>query len=319
MSIRPSRLQLAKHCQLSAVLSARYPSTNANIVRGQDVDAQVSAWVQGGPEPLDPVAVLLTNWVARHMTECQAQVPCRLIGTDGSLVTEGTADLVGLDSWDPGLLLVADIKKREQWLAGHVAPPDENLQLHAYALAQVRQRGLSRYRTALLLFGDTDVQDVWSREYGPEEWGPYQLEIENICAQKPSDGKDPTGKAGPHCTGCYPRLHCPHWALPALEGGDSALAALSEPAGLTSATAGRAYLAIKALKEMAEQAEEILKAWARAPGNSVTVGDKQWRPITQPGRKSADVAALEQAGLRGYIKQGPPFEAWRLTRPSSRE
>lgn len=312
--VRPSSLQIARHCQLSPVLNERYPHTNANIARGNEVDAQVTAWVSESKPPTDPAALDATRWIERHLELARAQVACDLV-VAGVPVTHGTADLVGRDTWDAGLLIVADLKKRDQWIAGKLAQPDDNLQLHAYALAQALAHGFQRYRVVILLVGDETVQDVWSREYTSVEWTPILEEIQNICAQKPDDGKDPIGTAGDHCLNCYPRVHCGHWALPAYEGGDSALAALSDTQGLTPVKRGRALLAIKAMRELCDRGEEILKAQQRAAGpGSVVIGEKEWRPTIQHGRKSADVAALEAAGLHQYVKQGPPFETWRLTK-----
>lgn len=310
--IRPSQLAIAKHCQLSPVLAARYPETNANIARGQAVDAQVTAWINEGTSPADPAAADCVRWLERHMSELAAQVECSLV-EDDHVITRGTADVVGVDSCDR-CLIVVDLKKQEQYYAGKLALPDENLQLHAYAIASVRARALSRYRTALLLFGDRDCTSYWSREYTRVEWTPKLDEIRNICAQESPHGTvDPIGQAGAHCTDCYPRLHCRHWALPAYEG-ESALAPLLS-GDLTPERAGQGALAVKAIREMADRAEEILKAYRRQAGEgSVVAGDKQWGPVIQRGRKSADVAALERDGLHQYLKQGHPVEAWRWTK-----
>lgn len=317
--IRPSSLNIARHCQLSPWLAQKFPETNEAIERGNEVDRQVCADLLGRGRASDPDAAACLRWLRAHVHVDKVQEAVELYpeGPPFSMdfVTRGTPDVVGVDSWDQTCLVVVDLKKREQYLAARLALPDDNLQLHAYAIGEAQRRGYPKYRTALLLFGEGDVEALWSKEYTRVEWLPILAEIENICAQEIlGHDSPPTGKAGPHCTDCYSRLHCPHWALVA-QGVDSALEPLSRPAEITPEVAGRAYLALKAHEDRIKRAKEILKGYRLVRGEgSVVVGDKQWGPTQQPGHRTADVAALERDGLSKYIKKGQPYEQWRLTR-----
>lgn len=319
--IRPSSLTIAEKCQLSPVLSARYPETNAAIERGSFVDAEVTRILKGDEVlTADPDAADCLRWIRAHVEVLEVQTAVELFDPDtGELLTRGTPDMVGRDPWERDTLLVVDLKKREQHLAGRLAPPDDNLQVLTYALAHVLRPGspFKAFRVALLLFGEGHAEALWSGSYTSVQWLPILERIRQItCARETrNDRTDPVGKAGPHCSECYPRVHCPSWALPAHQG-PSYLEPFTKPGGLSSPeVAGKGLLAIKAMREMADRAEEILQAHRLRNGpGSVLVGDKVWEPVTMPGRRSASVVELDRAGLSQYVKEGRPYQQWRLVR-----
>ncbi len=313
--IRPSSLSIAEKCALSPVLSARFPETNPNIERGLYVEQQVYKELSTGANATDPDAAACVRWLRANLDIREYQQKVELRDETGRLVTEGTPDIVGTDTWQPGLLLVVDLKKREQVTYGKIPDVDDNLQLHAYAIAHAQRDGFLTYRTCLLTFGEGTAEPLWSHAYGPPEWGPILERIKRISGQSGNiSGKDPPGQAGPHCTNCYPRVHCPHWAIPAHQG-PSYLAPFVEPGGLSVETAGKGLLAVRAMRDMCDRAEQALKAFRLANGpGSIVVGDQSWEPVQQQGRRTADLAALERDGLSGYIRKGEPFETWRLVR-----
>ena len=322
MPVRPSALSLAEKCPLSPVLSARYQELNPNIERGQFVEQRVYEALETGQTPEDADAADCYRWLRAHVdiTEYQREVtlyeekraPPWPVNSD--FITKGTPDIVAEDQWTRDLCII-DLKKREQVTWGKVPDADNNLQLHAYAIAHALRDEYPRYRTCLLTFGEGRAEALWSRTYTSVEWRPILERIKQICLRPGNtSGEDPPGRAGPHCTDCYARLHCPNWALPAHQG-PSALEVFTREGGLTRDNVERAYLAAKSVKEMGERALELIQAYRliRGPG-SVMVGEKSWEPVQTAGRKTADVAALERDGLSGYVRQGQPFQQWRLVK-----
>jgi CRISPR/Cas system-associated exonuclease Cas4 (RecB family) len=227
--IRPSSLSIARYCQLAPALSERFPSRSEATDRGHDVDAQATAELRDGVVATDADARAIVEWVGRELGGqiLQLQAPVALQDPDtGGLLTKGTADLVAHDP-DWLSVCVVDFKKREQWLAGRLAAPDDNLQAHAYGLAVAIANNARHYNLCLLLFGDGEVEPMWSRRYDVEEWTPV---LEEIRAIQDAQSADPKPTSGPHCLACYPRLHCPSWTLPALQG-PTELEPLTKPGG----------------------------------------------------------------------------------------
>jgi CRISPR/Cas system-associated exonuclease Cas4 (RecB family) len=308
--IRPSSLTLAEDCDLAASLSERFPHKNENTDRGNDVDDQVKDGVINGVVPADPDAAACVRWVQENMGgyKLRLQEKVTLIDEDtGGVVTEGTPDIAGHQR---AYVWIVDVKKREQYDTGRLPEPDDNLQLHAYALAECQLRGASSYRLTLLLFGDGKAEAKTSQEYTVETWTPI---LERITAINNNQPKNPKGQSGDHCAKCYPRLHCPHWALPAYEQANDGgpLAPLSKPGLLTPDNAGKALMAYQAVKEVMEKAKETLQAYVEANG-PIVVGERQWGRSWQPGRMSWDYKAMERDGLaERYAKIGRPFEQFR--------
>lgn len=313
--IRPSSLTLARHCALSAKLSEQYPTRNENTDRGNVVDAQFTAAVRDGVVPTDPDARACAEYVFEVFLGYAATVQQRVELYDddtGGLITAGTPDFVAVET-PPLALKIVDLKKREQYAAGRLADPDDNDQLHAYAIAECQRTGAEEYQNILLLFGDGKVEALASRRYRKEDWGPI---LDRIKAVNSDPNPNPVGTSGDHCAKCYPRIHCPHWTLPAhelavqTEAGEVSIGPFAPLTNntLSPENAGRAVLAWTALGEAYDHAKEILTAYVDANG-PIVVGDRQWGARMMPGRVSIDRDALERDGLtERYSKIGKPFQ-----------
>lgn len=316
--LRPSSLQQAEHCQLASVLGEEFPHTNEGIARGNLVDSLVSAQLGGGPIAEDPDARAIVQWVHEHMDVSSLRIQEQVTLHDpdtGEQLTDpryGRPDIAGTDVFQLGVVIV-DMKKREQWYAANLAPPDDNLQLHAYGLAHTILRGAPEYQTCLLLFGDGEVEPLWSRTYTSVEWRPILNRIRAIAERDRLRGDTrPKGVSGPHCTSCYVRRHCPHWLPPA----ESTALAPYASAGITKDNRGRAFLLYKQLDDARAILRDMLEASVAEDG-PIPVGEgKQWGPIAWPARESADLRALKADGLDRYIKRGSPSVQWRITRRS---
>lgn len=316
--IRPSSLQAAEHCELSAVLSAEFPHTNAGTVRGSLVDQQVSDELRGGPIAEDPDARACVQFIREHLyvgpghwLAVQEKVALHDPDT-GELLCKGTPDVVGMDLFETSVIVV-DMKKREQWYAANLAPPDENLQLGAYGLAHSFIRG-APYQTCILLFGDGAVEPLWSRTYTNVESRPILDRIRAIAAREKARGATrPVGVVGSHCSSCYSKRHCPAWLLPAHDG-PTALAPYVQPGGITRENSERAFLLYKQLDDARGLLRGMLEDHVAAEG-PIPVGEgKQWGPIAWPARESVDLRALKADGLERYIRKGTPSVQWRITR-----
>lgn len=321
--IRPSSLTLAEHCELAPVLASEYPETNANIERGNLVDREVTRELLGGQPAQDPDAMACIEWLYRHDVGASedgrlyVQEPISLNDpVTGELITKGTPDIVWIHE---NKVLVVDLKKREQYFAGRLTDVDRSLQLHAYALAWAIRSGASSYKMAYLCFGEGDANFVWSMDWNVEADSNSFLDRMRRIIEKSNAngarGTRPVATAGPHCTQCYQRMHCPQWLLPAHEGSQpSALAPLTQPGGLTVDNAGKALMTVMALEEAAEKARDILKSFVAEHG-PIFLGDRQWGPTMVQGRRSGpSVSELEALNLMHLIKPGRPYQQWRIAK-----
>lgn len=313
--IRPSSLKIGRYCSLAPHLSDRFADRSEAASYGSEVDRIVVLGLKGHSGVFgDPKALLdataCIDWVERELTSkgwaLRIQEKVRLYDLDtGGLLTEGTPDIVALKGDE---VIIVDLKKREQYWAGRLDDIDVDLQTHAYALANVISAGAKRYRKAFLLFGDGQVQAMWSQDYEEKDWLPIIAEIRQL------ELRDVKPTRGTHCLSCYPRQHCPAWLLP--EGGvETALVPLSKPGGLTNENAYQALELYKRAEDLMDKVGEQLKDFARKNGG-IVAGDRKWAPVLMPGRKSANVAALEAAGLAEYVREGGRYEQFRWLRAS---
>jgi hypothetical protein len=311
--IRPSALTLAERCELAPALAAEFPHTNEAIERGNLVDSQVTEEIRGGAIAEDPDSRAIVQWVKEHMGEGTVRVQEKVSLYDpdtGELLTEGTPDLAGTDLFQLGTLIV-DMKKREQWYAANLPPPDESLQLLAYGLAVMLTQGTPEFQACALLFGDGEVEPLWSRTYTVVEARPILNRIRAIAARERARGDTrPLGVSGPHCTACFQRKRCRHWLPPE---GATTLAPYAA-AGITRANAQKAYLLYKQLDDAKTILRSMLEDHVAAEGPIPVGEDKQWGPITWPARESVDLRALKADGLDKYIRRGQPSVQWRITR-----
>jgi hypothetical protein len=329
--VRPSSLSLAERCELAPILAAEFPETNENIERGNLVDREVARELLGGDAATDPDAVACMDYlrslgIAAPDPEPDGaflSVQESISVTDpksGEEITRGTPDIVFIapDVSFPAQkhVIVVDLKKREQYFAGRLPDVERSLQLHAYALAWAIRSGASSYKICYLLFGDGDATAVWSPTFVEATWVHFLDRLRRIaekCNANAVGGHRPPPTAGPHCTQCYQRLHCPSWLLPAHQG-EGALVPLSRPGGLTTENAGAALLTVMAIEEAAERARALLKDFATVNG-PIVLGDRQWGPSLTQGRRSGpSIQELEALNLMHLIKPGKPFLQWRLTK-----
>lgn len=326
MPVRASALQTAEHCLLANVLAEEFPGTSVYAERGIAVDKEACRDLAGGEPATDPDAKACVWWVRKNLVpgslSIQHPVQLRDPQDPATVLSPGKPDIVGLRQIT-GDLTIVDIKKREQYLWGSLAPPDSNMQLHAYGMAWSMMMGTVEgltnhwrpYTTCLLLFGDGAVQEVWSQVYTPEMWAPMLERVRRINLRDKARGdKRPVGFSGPHCVGCYERAHCHHWVLPATAADNTALAPLARGGGLTRENSERALLAWMQLGELYDQVKPMLEEFALTQGPIDVGEDRVWGPQTVRGRRSASVKDLEAAGLEGHVKQGEPTVRFSLRR-----
>lgn len=328
--IRASALPIARFCGESPRLAARlnvagraaamstafhafaagqpdWRTLWANL--SEEERAEVATWVP--PEPLKLPSGHLLRYEDAHK-----EAPCGLDKFGGfaleDAITRGTADMVwrwseprGFD-WAP-LVVVGDIKKSRYT----TSDGPRSLQLLAYALAHAARLGATHYATAIWISEErrwvASNIVAMDGEQAADDWRAVKS-----AAQAP-EGYN----VGAHCRGCYARLQCPAHLMPVTE---TALAPLSKPGGITAENAARALLTVQALEDLAKQAKEQLKAFAREHGGIVD-GDQVWRPITKRGAGKLDRDALEtdHPGLLArYTSGGGVYEEFRWTKRKER-
>lgn len=325
--IRPSALPIAEHCGLAPELAAR-------TERGDRRDALIGkayhAIASKDPKAVDHVDVLT---VAERKELVRRALPTDVPdfasheirigltpqgrwadhGARGNL-TEGTADIAWLEEpaaipryagEDPPTvptLVLADVKNGP-W---SVDEGPISLQMVAYAFALADHWRAQAFRPAIWYYGEAR----W-------DWGPVILLDSDEAADLwrrvvIAATKRPEATPGPWCDRCFERAHCPARLLPALAGPAAPELAPFVEGGpeLTPETAATGLRVIAAMRDVADRAEEHLRAAVRA-GLRMEVGGKVYGPSFVKGRQSVDAAALERDGLaEQYMKQGAPYERW---------
>lgn len=325
--IRPSALPIAEHCGLAPELAKQHE-------RGDRRDALIGtayhALVAKDPKAMDHVDALTVDERRQLMARA---VPTDLppvrsheikigltpqgrwaeYGARGNL-TEGTADIAWLEA--PGAVVRGDVEEPPAVstlvLADVKAGPWSvedgplSLQLAAYAFALADHWRAQAFRPAIWYYGEAR----W-------DWGPVVL----LDSEEAADlwrrvviaaTKRPEATPGPWCDRCYERAHCPARLLPALAG---PLAPELEPfivdgPPLTPERAADGLRVIAAMREVAERAEEQIRAEVRK-GLRLEVGGKVYGPSFVQGRETIDKAALERDGLaEQYTRRGKPYERW---------
>lgn len=300
--IRPSLLNAVERCGLVAKLAEEYPEASAYTKRGNEVDEQVTIEARGGKPAHDADAQACIRWLTDKCAGRVAIIQEKVRLTDprtGVLISEGTPDI---QIPDPALVVTIDWKKREQYAAGLLAHPDDSLQLHTYSLARALLVGAEAYQNVAVLFGGGEVEALESRVYPAAEWWPI---IDRIKAVQ---GKEAIASPGAHCHGCYQRWVCPSYreraklATSLLEQDPRALQ-------LTDETAAELLMRAELVEDAADLAKKMVQEHVRK-GGRVQRDGKRYLPVIQKGRRSANVEALEAAGLHEYVRQGAPFDRW---------
>lgn len=291
-------------CGWVAELAERFPETNENIQRGAAVDMANTDAVLGKAEPKDADARACMA-VAREVLsdgtwDLRAQEKVQLHDPEtGALLTEGTPDVQALAHDE---VVTIDWKKREQWLNGYLAAPDDNLQLHTYSIARCLATGAKRYRNVLVVFGDGQAEALLSRWFEASDWWPLIERIRVIQA------KERIPAPGAHCQTCWHRWLCENYRERA-QLATAMLHGIREIGPLTDEQAGELALRALAVKAAAEVALDLVKAHAKN-GGVVRSNGKVYLPTQMPGRRTADVNALERDGLGDYVRKGDPYERW---------
>lgn len=227
-----------------------------------------------------------------------AEVPLRLADPEtDETITEGTADVAIAE---PSKVTVIDWKtgRRE-----NVAPVDDNLQLLAYGLAAGLAADAPAFRCIIVFLDGDKVTTDESRLYPATEWWPL-LDRIRAAASRPAEATP-----GAHCSRCYQRAVCPSWrerATTAL----SLLQARPTDMDLTADVAVQLILRVQAVREAADMAEEMARAYVRN-GGTIEADGKVYAPQLVAGRRSGpSIKELEAEGLGHLIREGRPSERW---------
>jgi hypothetical protein len=300
--VRPSALSQAESCAHFLELAERFPETSIYAARGSEVDAQNTAAILDGAaaKDRDAIACLKALQDLQLEGEIHAQEKVSLVDPDtGTILTEGTPDVQVVS---PSLVATVDWKKREQQFAGYLADPDDNLQLHAYSLATALARGVGSYQNILILFGGGKAEAKLSRVYPIPEWIPFLDRIRAV------QWKERTPSPGAHCANCWQRWVCSSYR----ERAKLALTLLpsTELGPLTDEQAALLVERAEQVKAAVNLALDMAKAHQRQGGAIRSASGKVYLPTVCSGRKSADIEALEEAGLTQYIREGESYERW---------
>lgn len=290
--IRPSALQIAEKCGLAPALAIQYPEASPAADRGSEIHRQIA-----DRKPEAPEAHAALKWLEGRPVMGLERRASLVDPETGAVITEGTIDAV-LD--EGGRLHVVD------WKTGrmeNVEVPDENLQLHAYALAVALELGRDRYIVSLAFLDGDRVHVATSREYGPDDQWAILARV-RAAASRP-----PVATPGPHCGGCWQRAVCPSYRARA----ELALTLLPNNATdltLTDERAAELVIRIKAIREACDLAEEMARAHV-TNGGRIEAGGKVYAQVTVAGRRSGpSVKDLEAQGLGHLVKPGSPSVRW---------
>ena len=310
--IRPSALQLAQNCTMSAHLAVLFPETNEWANRGTGFHLEIKTGVAVSSEAKLALSWLLALVARNHHKLIGKELKVRVEDPeDGHLITEGTVDAAA-EHAPPGeepILLVVD------WKSGHkayVTDPDENLQLHAYALGMAIALGYTRYQLVVVFLREEGVEEVRSKVIeGDSQW----VMLERI---KDIQGRQPEANPGPWCHDCWQSEVCPSFrervklALTLLPSYEEIAEAIKTKVQLTNEQATELVMRCQNIMDACKLAKEMVEAHVLR-GGKVTANGKVWGPTQMPGRASADLDALRRDGLEKYIKVGQPFArfGWR--------
>lgn len=331
--VRPSSYEMAEKCLRSPWLAARYRESNSATRFGNSVDGQVTrALANGGEIVLQPgevlfdEAVALLDWVKTKFGSVEMYPQRKLVLNDpetNEVLTQGTADLVVLDRKAKKVWIV-DWKKKGQWWAGHLSPPESNLQQLIYLAAAWMELSISseieRGEIILACFDERGVT--------PKESGDLPLEslsdiIHRVRAvpRIDVDGPAPEAVKGDQCGDCYQRMHCDAYLLPIIpalvkldaDGELGVPKAMMEPGGLTNESAAACLLWLERIRPILAKADCIqelvkdnIETYVITHG-PVIVGNMQYQAEPTTGKRSGpSVKELERMGRHDLIRPGKP-------------
>lgn len=179
---------------------------------------------------------------------------------------------------------VGDIKKSE-W-----SSPDgpNSLQMMAYGIGAVL-----KYKADAFCCGHWVVSE--SRWHWGQVWDWSGIDTARqvdvvLAASWNTDGEYSTG---PHCRGCWDRLHCKEYLLP-VSNPKSALAPMSKPGGITKDNAYQCLSNYKAAEDFLKAVKQNLQAWAERNGGIHDGAGKVWGPGSGRNGVRLDTKALEK-------------------------
>ena len=330
--VRPSSLQLAEQCPRAPWLSTKYPASRANTRLGSAVDRQVSAILLAGQtgkaddlpseEDLLIETSVILDWLEANYPAdqwahyVQRRVTLRDPET-GEELTSGTPDLLCLHKSEP-VLVVIDWKKIHQLYAGHLPPPDNNLQQLAYLAAAWMEfsidHKIDEAHIVLACWSERGVTPLPNKEpIGSEKLMDIIARIRAV-PRVDIDGKQPEACVGEHCDHCYQRGHCDEFLLPMAVAVTAGLPApfveyTEQPLTVETTVKALSWLegADRVLREagkIRDLVESNVDAFVIANG-PVQAGEILYGPqLTKPMRMGATVGTLEKEGLQRLIREG---------------
>lgn len=316
--VRPSSLQIAEKCNRAPWLGQRYNEENDAQRHGSTVDADVSLVLVEGGEPKTKEGAALIAWVRQRFgagVKFYVQHGVRLVDpVTGDTLTEGTPDLLVLIEGKTRRLVVVDWKKKGQFYAGHLEMPDNNLQQMAYAVAAGMEFEADEVQIILACFDERGILPIEGESLEGGKWWPLIDRIKAV-PHVDLDGPEPQATKGEHCDGCYQKLHCSAYLMPAMGDVPVALVPFTEGGGGLAtheqALAGLEWLdrandAIKKAKKVVDLVEGQVQTFATLNG-PIRQGNKEWGPIPTAGKRSGPkLEELEEMGLTNLIKAGKP-------------
>lgn len=312
--IRPSSLQLAEKCQRAPWLAHRYPEENERTQLGKAVDDDISGALLEGREPVTPEGVLLIAWLrSRFGPEARYWIQRKVQLFDpetGELITKGTPDLLVLVG---RRLYIVDWKTKGQMFAGHLAPPENNVQQQAYLVAAGMEFDAEEAQIILACFDLKGVTPLPGPVLPASEWWPFIHRIKAV-PHIDFEGPAPVAVMGEHCGSCYQKGHCTAYLLPAMSETPQELVPFTEGQGLTSPEQvlaalewlERADSALSAAKRIRELVIDQVNTFVRVNG-PIRKEDLEYGPVPSNGaRKGPTIGELEELGLTNLIKPGKP-------------
>ncbi len=320
MSLRPSEAQQVELCAYSAVLREKStPTTSAAASFGKAFAAAISGDVQAAKEALVHLTAAQADELLRLVETYQEDMPVPAGASDewafalnrsGGICPWDDPDRVTrgyIDHWwqEPGLYVVRDDKTGDR----PVTHPADNLQLAPYLVAAGQ----------VASFGARAVGEVANPKLGQlvrYEYQPGEVEAlweRFLRAEAKARAVPVLAEPGGHCAECYQRMQCDVRLLPAMESPllvKDLQFSMEAGAVLLPDVAARAMRVVQAMKDVAERADEYLRAWVLENGPIVD-GAKEWGPGETAGRESADLKLLKADGLTKYIKRGQPYQTFR--------
>ncbi len=318
MSLRPSEAQQAELCAYSVVLREKStPTTSGAASFGKAFAACVSGDAEATRKALVHLSAAQADELLHLVETYQETMPVPAGAMDewafalnrsGGLCPWDDPDRATrgyIDHWwqEEGFYVVRDDKTGDR----PVTHPADNLQLAPYLLAAGQ----------VASFGAKPVGEVANPKIGRLVRYMYQPgEVEALWerflrAEAKSRAVPVLAEPGGHCAECYQRMQCDVRLLPAMKNIETAMEPfMAGAAGLSRDNVATALCLVQAMSDVAERADEHLRAWVLENG-PIVEGAKEWGPGETAGRESADLKLLKADGLTKYIKRGQPYQTFR--------